>query len=132
MTARLGFARTLSPTVTALTVVIWRRIAVFCRCPEFDNTLSLTMPSADWHTCFRAGQGWDERGRGGRLNVNDVVTVKTDGEVRREGVILAVEPFQEGTMYLIALEDYPEGIWFFNELNSPEGVFVERRQPADQ
>ncbi|MCL6404789.1 protein DsrB [Dickeya dadantii] len=74
----------------------------------------------------------ERRGRGGRLNVNDVVTVKTDGEVRREGVILAVEPFQEGTMYLIALEDYPEGIWFFNELSSPEGVFVEPRQPADK
>ncbi|MGM3159973.1 protein DsrB [Dickeya undicola] len=66
------------------------------------------------------------------MNVNDMVTVKTDGEVRREGVILAVEPFQEGTMYLIALEEYPEGIWFFNELNSPEGVFVERRQSADK
>ncbi|AUC41276.1 DsrB protein [Dickeya solani RNS 08.23.3.1.A] len=43
-----------------------------------------------------------------------------------------MEPFQEGIMYLIALENYPEGIWFFNELNSPEGVFVEPRQPADK
>ncbi|ACT06388.1 MULTISPECIES: protein DsrB [Dickeya] len=66
------------------------------------------------------------------MNVNDVVTVKTDGEVRREGVILAVEPFQEGTMYLIALDNYPEGIWFFNELNSREGVFVEPRRIADK
>ncbi|TYL43687.1 protein DsrB [Dickeya sp. ws52] len=70
--------------------------------------------------------------KGDRVNVNDVVTVKTDGEVRREGVILAVEPFQEGTMYLIALDNYPEGIWFFNELNSREGVFVEPRRIADK
>ncbi|ACS85306.1 protein DsrB [Musicola paradisiaca] len=59
------------------------------------------------------------------MNVNDRVTVKTDGATRREGVILAVEMFQEGVMYLVALDDYPDGIWFFNELNSPEGVFVE-------
>ncbi|NKI73975.1 protein DsrB [Dickeya sp. CFBP 2040] len=66
------------------------------------------------------------------MNVDDKVTVKTDGDVRREGIILTVEPFQEGTMYLIALEDYPEGVWFFNELNSPEGIFVELYQSAAQ
>ncbi len=41
---------------------------------------------------------------------------------------MAVEPFQEGTMYLIALEDYPEGIWFFNERDNPKGIFVEPHQ----
>ncbi|MEQ4511727.1 protein DsrB [Dickeya zeae] len=66
------------------------------------------------------------------MNVNDVVTVKTDGETRRKGTILAVEPFQEGTMYLIALEDYPEGVWFFNERDNPEGIFVEPHQHADK
>jgi len=28
-------------------------------------------------------------------------------------------------MYLVALEDYPLGIWFFNESDHAEGVFVE-------
>ena len=59
------------------------------------------------------------------MNVNDRVTVKTDGGVRRSGVVLAVEEFNEGTMYLVSLEDYPLGIWFFNEKGHPDGVFVE-------
>ncbi|MGP2959361.1 protein DsrB, partial [Serratia bockelmannii] len=49
------------------------------------------------------------------MQVNDRVTVKTDGGPRREGVILAVEVFNEGTMYLVSLDDYPAGVWFFNE-----------------
>lgn len=49
------------------------------------------------------------------MKVNDRVTVKTDGGPRRPGVVLAVEEFSEGTMYLVSLEDYPLGIWFFNE-----------------
>ncbi|SLM62408.1 MULTISPECIES: protein DsrB [Dickeya] len=65
------------------------------------------------------------------MNVGDAVTVKTDGEVRRAGRILAVEPFQEGVMYLVALKDYPDGIWFFNELGSSEGIFVEPVLAAD-
>ncbi|QCR35628.1 protein DsrB [Nissabacter sp. SGAir0207] len=59
------------------------------------------------------------------MKVNDVVTVKTDGGPRREGVILAVEQFNEGVMYLVKLEDYPTGIWFFNEVDSLDGTFVE-------
>ncbi|WP_130835329.1 protein DsrB [[Erwinia] mediterraneensis] len=59
------------------------------------------------------------------MQVNDRVTVKTDGGPRRVGTILAVEDFNEGTMYLVALEDYPLGIWFFNENAQQEGVFVE-------
>nr|WP_264628526.1 hypothetical protein [Candidatus Symbiopectobacterium sp. NZEC135] len=43
---------------------------------------------------------------------------------------LAVEPFLEGTMYLVALADYPAGIWFFNEEENPEGLFVELK-PQD-
>ena len=50
------------------------------------------------------------------MKVNDRVTVKTDGGPRRPGVVLAIEEFNEGTMYLVSLEDYPLGIWFFNEL----------------
>lgn len=61
------------------------------------------------------------------MKVNDLVTVKTDGGPRREGVVLAVEVFNEGTMYLVALEDYPAGIWFFNEIDSRDGTFVELR-----
>ncbi|TNL09088.1 hypothetical protein CYD30_14505 [Kosakonia cowanii] len=59
------------------------------------------------------------------MKVNDRVTVKTDGGPRRPGVVLAVEAFNEGTMYLVSLEDYPLGIWFFNEKDHPDGVFVE-------
>lgn len=63
------------------------------------------------------------------MKVNDVVTVKTDGGPRRGGTILAVEVFNEGTMYLVALEDYPAGVWFFNEIDSRDGTFVEPRNP---
>ncbi|MBS7520592.1 protein DsrB [Serratia ureilytica] len=59
------------------------------------------------------------------MQVNDRVTVKTDGGPRRQGVILAVEVFNEGTMYLVSLEDYPAGVWFFNEIDSRDGTFVE-------
>ncbi|MFR0519086.1 hypothetical protein QTL54_19180, partial [Klebsiella michiganensis] len=31
-----------------------------------------------------------------------------------------------GVMYLVSLEDYPLGIWFFNENGHPDGIFVER------
>jgi len=62
------------------------------------------------------------------MKVNDLVTVKTDGKQRREGVILAVEEFNEGIMYLVSLPDYPAGVWFFNEIDSRDGTFVELRQ----
>ena len=60
------------------------------------------------------------------MKVNDRVTVKTDGGPRRPGVVLAVEEFSEGTMYLVSLEDYPLGIWFFNEAGHQDGIFVEK------
>ncbi|WP_206208264.1 hypothetical protein, partial [Yersinia pestis] len=41
------------------------------------------------------------------MKVNDRVTVKTDGGPRREGVVLEVEEFSEGVMYLVSLADYP-------------------------
>lgn len=59
------------------------------------------------------------------MKVNQQVTVKTDGGPRRVGTVLAVEEFNEGTMYLVALEDYPLGIWFFNESGHNDGIFVE-------
>ncbi|MEG3135885.1 protein DsrB [Rouxiella sp. T17] len=62
------------------------------------------------------------------MQVNDLVTVKTDGGPRREGTVLAVETFYEGVMYLVALEDYPAGIWFFNETQSKDGTFVVPRE----
>lgn len=61
------------------------------------------------------------------MKVNDRVTVKTDGGPRRPGVVLAIEEFSEGTMYLVSLEDYPLGIWFFNELGHPDGILSRRR-----
>lgn len=64
------------------------------------------------------------------MKVNDLVTVKTDGGPRREGVVLEVEVFNEGTMYLVSLEDYPAGVWFFNEIDSRDGTFVELRSTA--
>lgn len=65
------------------------------------------------------------------MKVNDRVSVKTDGGPRREGRILEVEEFVEGTMYLVALDDYPNGIWFFNEADSKDGTFVEALGPCD-
>ncbi|EFC2694631.1 protein DsrB [Escherichia coli] len=62
------------------------------------------------------------------MKVNDRVTVKTDGGPRRPGVVLAVEEFSEGTMYLVSLEDYQLGIWFFNEAGHQDGIFVEKAE----
>lgn len=59
------------------------------------------------------------------MKVNERVTVKTDGGPRRAGTVLAVENFSEGIMYLVALEEYPLGIWFFNEVGHDDGIFVE-------
>ena len=64
------------------------------------------------------------------MKVNDRVTVKTDGGPRRPGVVLAVEEFSEGTMYLVSLEDYLLGIWFFNEAGHQDGIFVEKASPS--
>lgn len=58
------------------------------------------------------------------MQVNDTVYVKTDAEEPREGRILLIEPFSEGVMYLVALPEYPEGIWFFNEKEGGDGVFI--------
>lgn len=58
------------------------------------------------------------------MKIHDRVYVKTDGQERREGKILLIEPFNEGTMYLVSLPDYPGGIWFFNEKEGGMGVFV--------
>ncbi|OMP12377.1 Dextransucrase DSRB [Corchorus olitorius] len=69
------------------------------------------------------------------MKVNDRVTVKTDGGPRRPGVVLAIEEFSEGVMYLVSLEDYPLGIWFFNELGHEDGQRSQvgyRRSCADQ
>ena len=62
------------------------------------------------------------------MKVNDRVTVKTDGGPRRPGVVLAIEEFSEGTMYLVSLEDYPLGIWFINALRPPDGMVVEKAE----
>ncbi|QCT21956.1 protein DsrB [Jejubacter calystegiae] len=62
------------------------------------------------------------------MQVNDRVTVKTDGGPRRPGRVLAIEEFSEGTMFLVSLEDYPMGIWFFNDKGHPDGIFVEKAE----
>ncbi|XNM73363.1 protein DsrB [Escherichia coli] len=62
------------------------------------------------------------------MKVNDRVTVKTDGGPRRPGVVLAVEEFSEGAIYLVSLEDYPLGIWFFNEAGHQDSIFVEKAE----
>lgn len=59
------------------------------------------------------------------MQINDRVTVKTDGGVCRPGIVLAIETFSEGVMYLVSLDDYPQAIWFFNEKGKPGGIFVE-------
>lgn len=58
------------------------------------------------------------------MKIHDRVYVKTDGQERREGKILLIEPFNEGTMYLVSLPDYPGGIWFFNEKEGENRIFV--------
>ncbi|HCM61831.1 MAG TPA: hypothetical protein DIT05_04695 [Morganella sp. (in: Bacteria)] len=58
------------------------------------------------------------------MQINDTVYVKTDSDVPREGKILLIEPFSEGIMYLVSLPEYPSGIWFFNEKEGSDGVFV--------
>ncbi|SQK75235.1 Dextransucrase DSRB [Tatumella ptyseos] len=46
------------------------------------------------------------------MQVDEWVSVKTAGGSPRTGKILAAETFNEGIMYLVALEEYPRGIWF--------------------
>ncbi|EOE6699255.1 protein DsrB [Morganella morganii subsp. morganii] len=58
------------------------------------------------------------------MQIDDRVYVKTDADEPREGRILLIEPFSEGVMYLVALPEYPEGIWFFNEKEGGDGVFI--------
>lgn len=58
------------------------------------------------------------------MQINDTVYVKTDADEPREGRILLIEPFSEGVMYLVALPEYPDGIWFFNEKEGGNGVFI--------
>ncbi len=58
------------------------------------------------------------------MKIHDCVHVKTDGQEIRQGKILLIEPFNEGIMYLVSLPDYPGGIWFFNEKEGGDGVFV--------
>ncbi|WP_205516666.1 protein DsrB [Morganella morganii] len=58
------------------------------------------------------------------MQIDDTVYVKTDTDEPREGRILLIEPFSEGVMYLVALPEYPEGIWFFNEKEGGDGVFI--------
>ncbi|MCR3755677.1 MAG: Protein DsrB [Sodalis sp. Psp] len=48
------------------------------------------------------------------MELHDRVIIKTDGGPCRPGTILAIEEFSEGVMYLVSLDDYPIGIWFFN------------------
>ena len=58
------------------------------------------------------------------MQIDDTVYVKTDADEPREGRKLLIEPFSEGVMYLVALPEYPEGIWFFNEKEGGDGVFI--------
>ena len=58
------------------------------------------------------------------MQIDDTVYVKTDADEPREGRILLIEPYSEGVMYLVALPEYPEGIWFFNEKEGGDGVFI--------
>lgn len=58
------------------------------------------------------------------MQIDDTIYVKTDADEPREGRILLIEPFSEGVMYLVALPEYPEGIWFFNEKEGGDGVFI--------
>ena len=62
------------------------------------------------------------------MKVNDRVTSQNGWRSASSGLVLAVEEFSEGTMYTgLPLEDYPLGIWFFNEAGHQDGIFVESR-----
>ncbi|CAJ0991945.1 protein DsrB [Pantoea sp. Nvir] len=58
------------------------------------------------------------------MKINDRVTIRTRSSLKRIGIILAIEHFNGSIMYLVALEDYPLGIWFFNESHHPEGIWI--------
>ncbi|PPI88200.1 hypothetical protein CRV12_00995 [Candidatus Pantoea edessiphila] len=51
------------------------------------------------------------------MKIDDDVTIKFEGCCDRNGKITAIESFNAKKMYLIILEDYPIGIWFFDDSN---------------
>lgn len=52
------------------------------------------------------------------------------GELRREGLILAVNEFNVGVMYLVSLADFLAGSWFYHDIDSLDGTFVETRNTS--
>lgn len=60
------------------------------------------------------------------MKANDQVAVKTGGDPRRPGVVLAVKKFSEDTMHLVSLGGYPPGIRFSNESGHQDGISVEK------
>ncbi|MEX5821867.1 hypothetical protein AB6H18_18960 [Enterobacter hormaechei] len=64
------------------------------------------------------------------MKVNDRVTVKTDGGPRRRAWFWQSKSLMKAQCLLVSLEDYPLGIWFFNELGHPDGIFVETAEWA--
>ncbi|MBK4775450.1 hypothetical protein [Candidatus Pantoea edessiphila] len=51
------------------------------------------------------------------MKIGDYVTIKCECNYNDTGRIIAIETFNKKPMYLIILEDYPIGVWFFNEGN---------------
>lgn len=64
------------------------------------------------------------------MKINDRVTVKTNGGPCHLGTVLAVEHYNKSVMYLVALEDYPIGIWFFDDIDHTKGVLIELYESA--
>lgn len=62
------------------------------------------------------------------MKVNDRVTVKTDGGPRRLAWYWQLRSLVKAIMYPVSLEDYPLGIWFFNEAGHQDGIFVEKAE----
>lgn len=59
------------------------------------------------------------------MQINDQVVVTCHDSCPRRGVLRAIATRNDGVMYLVALDDFPLGIWFFNDGDRSDNVRVE-------
>ncbi len=78
---------------------------------NIDYRSNTKTPFAPWRCVFlRFVLHWlKTRGKRRRLTIG---FIKNDVDRAASWVVLVIEEFSEGTMYLVSLEDYPLGIWF--------------------
>ncbi|WP_136132288.1 hypothetical protein [Candidatus Pantoea edessiphila] len=57
------------------------------------------------------------------MKIGDHITITSPGSSNKIGRILTIiESINNRKMYLVMLEDYPIGIWFFEEINSEKNI----------